>query len=231
MRHISCRNIRLVIAIQLLFLLPLSALAMPAITCHCFTDRSFNPEQPALADPYFLATTQNSFMAALFKIDKKTIVLKKQQGTSSDDLWIACWAAFRSGVSYDTLLLASQENENWQDVFASLRLSSKSMGQRFIEELNAKSSSARLAEAVVDELFLRHRLLSGTELAQLRKAGASNQELIIATLIAVKTRQPAGQILFEVKSGSKTWGALLIRANIDPKNMQQELSAILKLQN
>jgi hypothetical protein len=83
---------------------------------------------------------------------------------------------------------------------------------------------------VVDELVLRHRLLSDTELAAVRKAGASNQELILATVIAARTRQTASQIYREVKSGSQTWGALLLWANFDTKNMQREIAGILTVQ-
>ena len=69
MRHITVNN--LLPGLMISLMLPLPALAIPAITCHCFTDRSFNPAKPALADPYFLATTQNSFFAAIFNVDKK----------------------------------------------------------------------------------------------------------------------------------------------------------------
>jgi len=218
------------LTLMLLLSTPLPALAIPAITCHCFTDRSFNPAQPALADPYFLATTQNSFFAALFNVDKKTIVMKKQQGTSSDDLWVAYWLASKSTTSAETLLQAKEAQDNWQAVAAPLQIPAKTLGSRFASALNSKAPSAPLAEAVVDELFLRYRLLPDAELTALRKAGASSQELIIATLIAARTRQPARQVYGEVKKGGKTWGALLQAARIDTKNMQQELTATLKLQ-
>lgn len=228
MRHINGNFCLL--SLIILLALPLPALAIPAITCHCFTDRAFNPAQPALADPYFLATTQNSFFAAVFNVDKKTIVMKKQQGTLSDDLWIAYWAASKTNKAAETLLQAKETKETWQELLAPLRIAAKTLGSRFTTALNAKASTPRLAETVVDELFLHYRLLTDSELTALRKAGASNQELIIATLIAVKTRQPARQIYLEVKNGAKTWGSLLQTARIDPKNMQRELTAVIKLQ-
>ncbi|MBC7962340.1 MAG: hypothetical protein H7Y05_05310 [Steroidobacteraceae bacterium] len=186
----------------LLFLFPLPALAIPAITCHCFTDRSYDAARPAAADPYLLATTQNSFFAGVFKIDKKTIVIKKQQGTSPDDLWIAYWVASKSGTSPESLLQARLKHESWKDVLAALRLDTKTLGDRFANALNAKSSSAHLAETVVDELFVSYKLLGNGELAAMRQAGASSQELIIATVIAARTRQPVRQIYSEVKNRS-----------------------------
>lgn len=229
MRHNIISSCNPCLLLLLLFS-PLPTFAIPASSCHCFTDRSYDPARPAMADPYFLATTQNSLFALVFNVDKKNVVMKKQQGTSADDLWIAYWVASKSGMSADSLLQAKQTRERWQDVLAPLRLPPKSLGAGFSSALQAKASSGRLAEAVVDELFRRYRLLGDGELAALRLAGAANQELIIATLVAAKTGRSARQIYLEIKNGSATWGSLLLGARIDTKNMQQEISATLKLQ-
>lgn len=206
-------------------LLPLPAAAAPAITCHCFTDRSFDPGSPAKADPYFLATTQNSFFALVFNADKKDIVMKKQQGISSDDLWVAYAVASESCSSPELLLKLKKNAETWTDVLTP----TDALGVRFSAALKARSSSAQLAAAVVDEMFRRHKVLAGPELTALRQAGATSQELVLAAVLSARTRQPAQQIFQKVKKGSATWGALLQTAKIDTRNMQQEIAGVLKL--
>lgn len=220
---------KILLCFILMFTFPMSAYAIPTITCHCFTDRSYDAGHPAAADEYFLATTQNSFFAIVFNTDKKSIVMKKQQGTSPDDLWVAYWVASKAGKSPDSLLQAKLKSDSWKNVVVPLNLTPKSLGARFLNALNANVPTNRLSEAVVDELLLKAQLLSERDLVDLRKAGASNQELIIATVIATKTKQPAKQLYLEVKAGTKTWGSLLSWAKFDTKNMQQEIAGILKL--
>ena len=212
----------------MLLLLPLSSPAAPTITCHCFTDRSYDASRPALADPYFLATTQNSFFAALFNVDKKIIVMKKQTGISADDLWVAYWVASRSGLTGEALLAARGKKESWMDVVVPLGLPARLLGERFAAEVATGASSARLAQEIVDGVLARRRLLGEQDLAALRKERASNQEVVITALIAVRTGRPAIQIYRDVKKGVKSWGELLGEAKIQASGIQTEFAVLLK---
>lgn len=214
--------------IVMLLLIPMPALAIPAITCHCFTDRSYDPARPALADPYFLATTQNSFFAAVFGIEKKAIVIKKQKGISADDLWLAYWLAARSGADPENLLQEHKNKGSWRMVATGLAIPAKSLGNRVAEALKTDVGDERLASTVVDDLLLRFRFHGETELAVLRKAGAGNQELVLAGLLSARTRQPATQLYREVKSSGISWGALLHRAKIAPSEIESEVSTLVK---
>ena len=229
MRHVICNIFKLTLII--LLMLPMPALAITAINCHCFSDRSYNPANPAASDPYFLATTQNSFFATVFNTDKKTVVMKKQLGTSPDDLWIAYWIASKTGISPDSLLQSKLESDSWKNVVVTRGIPAKNLGTLFSNALNANRPTVRLSEAVVEDLFLNGQLLREGDLFSLRKAGATNQELIIATVIATKTGQSARQLFLEVRAGTKSWGSLLSRAKIDTKNMQPEISSILNLRH
>lgn len=226
MRLITCHGFRLGLVMALL--LPMPAWAIPAITCHCFTDRSYNPAHPTVADPYFLATTQNSFFAAAFGVEKKTIVVKKQKGNSADDLWVAYWLAAKSGADPESLLQERKAKGSWRQVAAPLALSATSRGGRVVEALKANAADDRLANAVVDELLLRFRFHGEPELAALRKAGAGNQELIMTGLIAAKTRQPATQLYRDVKGEGTSWGGLLQRAKVEPSEIQSEVAALVR---
>jgi len=224
MRHLACNRFYLGLAI--LLALPVPASAIPAITCHCFTDRSYDAARPAAADPYFLATTQNSFFAAAFGVDKKTVVINKQKGVSADNLWVAYWLAARSGADPDSLLQGRKTKGSWQATIPKA-IPVKTMGVRFSDALKNNAGDERLAEVVVDELLLRFRFYREPELAALRKAGAGNRELILAGLIAAKTRQPATRIYRNVKGGGVSWGTLLTRAGIDSTEIQSEVAALV----
>lgn len=216
------------LSLTLLLVFPLSAMAIPAINCHCFTDRAYDPSRPGAADTYFLATTQNTFFATVFDTDKKMIVKKKQRGTAMDDLWIAYRVAEKSDSPAESLLKTRGTKNNWSEVFEQLDIPRETLGASFSSAVNSQAPDERLAQLVVDDLFTRSRLLSEVELADIRKEGVSNQELILATLIAAKTKQPAEQIYLEVNGGPKTWGEKIDEAKIDISELRREFSALLK---
>lgn len=211
-----------------MLLLPVQALATPTITCHCFTDRSYDPKHPTLADPYFLASAQNSFFAAAFGVDKKSIVMKKQQGAASDDLWISYWLSSQTGVSQEQLVRQRKNQASWYQVAKLVNISLKTPDPVIAGILQKNATDARLAEAVVDSLLLRHRLLQESVLSKMRKGGAGSKEMIIAALIAAKTGADPEQIFRDVREGASSWGEKLQQAKINSQNLQQEITALLR---
>lgn len=201
--------------------------AASAVTCHCFTDRSYDPARPTLADPYFLAATQNSFFAAVFRVDKKSIVLKKQQGRSSQELWAAYWLGTRSATDPEALMRERKTKGGWRQVTAVQGLTAKNQGGKIAAAFVADASDDALADAIVDDLLIRYRFHAENELAALRKAGAGNQELILAGLISAKTRRGALSMYREVRGGKMSWGGELQRAKIDPATIQDEIITLV----
>ena len=227
MRFVFCRHLFLVLLLLALF--PAAGEAIPAITCHCFTERSYDPGRPAAADPYLLATTQNSFMAAALAVEKKTIVLKKQAGAGGDDLWIAYWLAARTGRDVEKLLQERKSKGSWRQVAPSLATVDidNAPGGRAAAAFKKNAPDEQLAIAVVDELLLHFRFHGESELTQLQQAGANHQEKILAGLIAARSRQSANRSYRQVKEGTTSWGELLRGAQISPTEIQAEVTALM----
>ncbi|MDD2851074.1 MAG: hypothetical protein PHY09_04135 [Desulfuromonadaceae bacterium] len=118
------------LALILALFSPLPLLAAPAITCHCFTERTFDPAHPVAADPYFITSAQNSFFSALFATDIHTIVMKKQGGTFSDDLWIAYWIAAKDGVLTPGATLKAKQGKTWQAAVSSIIITNSKLKTR-----------------------------------------------------------------------------------------------------
>lgn len=221
MRQIAHDCFRITLTISLF--LPVNAFAIPAITCHCFTDRSYDPARPSVADPYFLATTANSFLSVAFGVEKKTIVIKKQRGASGEDLWIAYWLASRTGSNLEQLLERRKTATSWHQTAARLKVPAGKIS----DAIKANATDERMANAVVDELLLRYRFLSDSDLTLLRKSGADNKELIMSGFISLKSRQPAILLFREVKLGKQSWGALLQRYRIETAGINSDVAALM----
>ena len=230
MRLVTCRHLYLLLLLLALF--PAAGEAIPAITCHCFTERSYDPGRPAAADPYLLATTQNSFMAAALAVEMKTIVIKKQARAGGDDLWIAYWLAARTGRDVEKLFQERKSKGSWRQVATPLAIIDiDNPPDRVAAAFKKNAPDEQLAIAVVDELLLRFRFHSESELTQLQHAGANHQEKILAGLIAARSRESATRIYRQVKEGTSSWGELLQRAQISSPEIQAEIMALMMANN
>jgi len=76
---------------------PAAAGAEQAGACHCYQDRTFDPERPAAADPYILATARSTLVSAAFGVAKRDLVGAVMTGAAADDLLLAHWAGARLG--------------------------------------------------------------------------------------------------------------------------------------
>lgn len=217
-------------------LLPLLALllgasaapAAPTITCHCFQDRSFEPQRPAATDPYILATTQNSLLAAAFGLPKKEVVRAKMAGASGDRLWVVHYLAARSGHAAGQIEAARQRASEWQSVLSSLRFDPGFLSPRFISALVAAGSDETLAEAAVNATLESRLGAEPAAIEALRTAGATSQETILAIFIGLRTGWPARELFQRVTSGNATWGEILHASGLEAMNIDDEIGRLLR---
>lgn len=206
---------------------PVLAGPMSAVTCHCFTDRSYDAARPEAADAYYLAATQNTFFAQLFKTEKKLLVRGKQKGMLMADFWVAHYVAEQTNSSAETLLKARYEHPNWSATLAAQGIDSQALELFFANALASEASGTQLDRVIIDELLPRHGVLTKEDIAPLRQGGLENQEMLMVALLAKKTGKPAQTIAQEKKDSGKSWSGLFHEAGIDIARIDTEITTLL----
>ncbi len=201
---------------------PARAQDRKAAACHCFTNRTFDPEQPAAADPYILATARSSLLSAAFSVGKAALVQEVMTGTDPDDLWVAYWAGARTGRSPDALLAEKGRRGTWKAALG--KAGASGTGDAFGRALARGEPTAVLAAIAVDDVLTGRMAADPAEVAALRKAGATSAEAVLSTLLAPRLRAQPQAILARFRSGSVSWGMLLDEAGMKPK----EIDAVVR---
>ena len=186
----------------LLLLIPTLTTAESTISCHCFQDRTFNHRDTAAADPYFLATTQNSFISLLYGVEKSSLVRAKMSGTSGSYLWILFDVAARSQQEIDNIDKIYGQTKNWNAVFKKLNLTLPQLGKKYWKLGN---NSELLADYIVNLQLSKQFGVEVSDLKNWHKLGMTRKELILANLL---DGDPI-TLFNQVNSGTQTWGKLL----------------------
>jgi hypothetical protein len=193
-------------------LLAPTARAEPAGACHCYRDRAFDPERPAAADPYILATTRSSLLSAAFGVDKRSLVGAVMSGTVVEDLWVASFAGARTGRPAAALLALREERGSWKSALAGL----SGLEPPFAAALAAGADTRALAGLAVDSVLTTRLRAAPSSVKALRDAGASPEERILASVLAAHLEAPTGPLVAQVRAGQATWGEVLRDAGLAP---------------
>jgi len=211
--------------VKILFLLlslllsPTQLLAANAISCHCFQDREYNPDQPGAADEYILATSRNSFLSALYGMPKKSIVKARMGGTPAEDLWLAGYLAQQTGQTVAELLAMRQASAGWNELLASLPGFPESIDPEVVAPVLARQPVSAIVSALIDLEVKRHLRQSAATVAALRSAGASDQQLILVAFLARQTGSPAVDIIRQRRKKAIPWDIHLDSLGISPRQI------------
>jgi hypothetical protein len=209
-------------------ILPASVLAAPTIACHCFKDRSFDPANPGKSDEYLLATTQNSFFAAVFNIDKKYVVKTKMSGGSGTDLWIAHFLAQKTGINAQKLISDRRTAESWKSVVSQNKIEFSTLGEKFKTALTAGAADERLAAVIADQMLVDRFNTKPAEIKKLRDSGATIKEVILSAFLSLKSGRNAFEYYDSVAKGRRTWDTHLNSVGITAKLVGTEINRIIK---
>ncbi len=204
--------------------LPAARRAAPTVECHCFKDRTWDPAEPASADPYVLATTRSSLLSAAFGVGKKDLVQAVMGGTPADDLWIAYWAGERAGRDPEALLAARQRLGSWQAALGRV----SGLGFTFEGTLALGAADGRLSAIAIDDVLLGRLHANAEDVALLRAARATSEEVVLAAVLAVRLGVPAMPVLARVKSGKASWGSTLHDAGLAPHDMDAVVRSLVR---
>ena len=205
---------RLLLAVPLLLAAGVAG-AEPTAACHCYQDRAFDPDRPAAADPYILATTRSSLLSAVFGVEKRSLVTAVMTGADPDDLWVAEWAGARLGTPAATLLASREAHGSWKEALGT----ATGLTTEFRSALQSGAATSTLAALAVADVLARSLGATPASLAALRQAGASTPELILATVLAARLEAPTAPLVAQVHAGRATWGGVLRDAGLSPKQL------------
>jgi len=199
--------------VLLLLILSLGSpgLAAPTVSCHCFRDRQFDPAAPAAADPYLLATNQNTIMAVVYGVEKKPLVRAKMSGTTGVDLWIALELGRLLQRPAMELLEQKATSADWLTLLTE--------GTAQLPDYLRDVAPVLWGRLIVEHWAVRLFDLDPESLSILEASKATDQELLLAGLLSWRTARPAPALLAQVRSGKQSWGTLAKAAAIDPKQI------------
>jgi len=178
-----------------------------AVTCHCFRERTFEPTRPASADPYILATTRNSFLAAASGVDKGTVVRQRMTGASESDLWLSLYLSTLVDLSPEDLLEARDRNTTWGKAFEAMGLTTE-LGPAF-QAARKKDDADGMARALAEQVLAKTFDTAQPSLDRMREKGAGIAESALSLYLAARLTRAPDHILAEVQRGQETWGSLL----------------------
>jgi hypothetical protein len=196
-------------------LAPGRPLAEPTSACHCYQDRAFDPARPAAADPYVLATTRSSLLSAVYGVEKRSLVGAVMTGTDPDDLWVAEWAGARLGTPAASLLSDRAACGGWKEVLGART----GLAPEFAAALRDGAPTGTLAALAVADVLVQRLGATPASLDALRRAGATTQELILATVLAARLEAPTAPLVAQVHAGRATWGGILRDAGLSPRQL------------
>ncbi|HKL49475.1 MAG TPA: hypothetical protein VJ882_07460 [Desulfuromonadales bacterium] len=197
--------------------------ATPAISCHCFQNREFDPNQPAAADTYLLTTTFNTFQALALEIEKKSIVRAKMSGRASEYLWLRHWFAKETGLSVDEIGQKYHALGSWRELGRQEGIAGP---DGLSPPEDAFSSDRQLAESIALWEMARYFGVEPGKLVELRKKGASLKEMALSLFISALTSHSAEEVFDRVHADETSWGTAARKAGITFSAVEPKMSKL-----
>ena len=191
--------------------------AESAITCHCFTQRTYDPGDRFAADGYLLATSFNSLLARSFAMPKREIVmLKMKQGVGQNDLLIGLEIAGAAGVDLRQLLELRRQGQTWAEIIAAPGLAEKIKKDPMLEALGSSMSNAEAGARVADRLIADFYTVPLEVIGMFRESGLNEREINLLFILAHGSGRGLRQIAAMYTREGKSWSEIADSLGIEP---------------
>jgi len=190
--------------------------ANDAGSCHCFRDRTFNPEDTFASDDYLLTTTFNSLLASEFDITKRQVIMMKmREGIANNDLVTALYIAKNTGLNISKLLQMKKQTP-WHEI---IRLLHPSQPLQHDEDpfgfISADLSDDEITEQITDKMISNHFNPSPESVTMLRQKGLQPREIIVVYTLAAQSGESPAKIANIYSSGS-SWSKIAHDFGLEP---------------
>jgi hypothetical protein len=136
-------------------------------------------------------------------------------GTAAEDLWVAHFAGARSHQPPAALLDLRRDRGAWGATLAGL----PGLDGPFAAALTSGSDSRALASLAVDEVLVSRLHVAPAAVKSLHDTGATPEERILATVLAIHLSTPTLPLVINVRAGKASWGEVLRDARLSPRDL------------
>ena len=159
---------------------------MDMASCHCFRDRSYDPDNRFAADDYLLATSYNSLIARTFGISKGEIIMKKMRGgVNGNDLLIGLFLGATCGRSPELLLAIHDDGGTWQQITSSA-CGDKKSNDPALSAL-AQGNDARTVALITDFMLKKRYPPPEQAIKKIRSRLADDKKVALVLALAEQT--------------------------------------------
>ena len=200
------------------------------INCHCFKDRTLDPENKFAADSYLLTTSFNSFIATNFNISKRQIVMMLMKGSvGPEDLLIGLYLAREADVDLESLLAILDNGGSWEQIVESSNFKKTGKNEEFLKSVSTVINDKKAAvEMITDQLVKDFFEVNQPAIDTLRREGANGREITLVYLLEKygNRDKSAADILVMKTQEKKSWGEIALFFGLSPKGTGKLLSVV-----
>ena len=185
--------------------------------CHCFRQRSYDPEAKFVADDYILATSFNSLTANLFDIPKKQVImLKMKGGVHQNDLLLALKLGHDFGIEHQQLLNLRQKDYSWQKIISQSKTLSEIKDDTLLTMIKAGKPVNDLGRKVANSMIADFYNVPEKEIEELRLSNFNEKEMALFFILIRNTPMKSEDLVKQIVNEGRSWSEIAHTLGITP---------------